>query len=94
MAKERSGDTQEQIDKCLTCTEFKCTNCYENRKRSKHNGAYARVNERDFMEAYQSGYSDRSIALELGVSRSAVYQFRKRKGLAANWGGRNECKTN
>ena len=22
-----SGDTQEQIDKCLSCTRLKCTNC-------------------------------------------------------------------
>lgn len=31
-----SGDTQEQIDKCLSCTRLKCTNCLcENNGRKK-----------------------------------------------------------
>lgn len=93
MAKERSGDTQEQIDKCLNCTEFKCTNCYDNRNQKKLKGVYQKINERDFMEMYQSGYADAEIAQEMGVVPNTVWAYRRRRGLAPNRKRGKSCKT-
>ena len=94
MAERRIGDTQEQIDKCLTCTEFKCTNCYNNRNQKKLKGVYQKLNERDFMEMYESGYSDTEIARETGVAPGTVCAYRKRRGLAPNRKRGGQCKTN
>ena len=100
MAKERTGDTQEQIDKCLTCDKFKCVNCYETKRRAEcsksragGSGNYI-ISEDVFCEMYQSGRTDREMADAFGVSRDAVARFRRRRNLKPNEGGRNECKTN
>ena len=94
MAKERTGDTQEQIDKCLTCTEYKCTNCYENRNYKNFKGAYKKIDERVFMEMYQKGYTDVRIAQEMGTATSTVWAYRKKCGLAPNGKRGGPCKTN
>lgn len=92
MAERRIGDTQEQIDRCLTCDKSVCINCYENQKR-RETKMCRKINEIDFMEMYESGYTDTEIAQELGAHASSVWQYRKRRGLESNGKRGKSCKT-
>ena len=47
----------------------------------------------DFMEMYESGYTDTEIAQELGAHASSVWQYRKRRGLESNGKRGKSCKT-
>lgn len=52
-----------------------------------------KINEIDFMEMYESGYTDTEIAQELGAHASSVWQYRKRRGLESNGKRGKSCKT-
>lgn len=86
MAKKYIGDTPEQIETCLKCDKFKCNDCLDTRYKRTTSRTYGRINERDFFECYDSGYSDSEIALELGVNYNSVREYRKRRDLEKNGG--------
>ena len=93
MAKERSGDTQERIEKCLSCTKVKCNNCFDNPigKTGRKNGS---IIESEFMKLYKAGLRDFEIATVLGVTASGVYCFRRKRKLPANRKEVEKCETN
>ena len=79
-------DTQEEIQKCLSCLLPECINCIGH----PEVGVVARRHERWkalIKEYHALGMTDRQIAVMLRVSSNTVGTLRKELGLPLNKGG-------
>jgi hypothetical protein len=80
-------DTPEQRKMCQNCPRYvkglDCNDCI-GRRAKPSSGTHGRISAPRFCECYNNGMNDVQMAIALGVSQSAVVEFRKRHGLKTN----------